>query len=153
MLFCHPDSQRDLVTARRIQQEMGQIDYDEKDDAKYLQIFPQASRAIAADFDNPAECILSSSIGSLHRLESDVSLNIIASLIAQKQVGCQKTKEQLTYFIWRGGGENIREPDPLTVNALIYQNTEQLLELLTMLKILRDQVYSAFLLKPSHLCF
>ena len=43
------------------------------------------------------------------------------------------------------------EHGPLTINALAYQNTEQLLELLATLKGQGDQVYSVSLLEPSHL--
>jgi hypothetical protein len=43
------------------------------------------------------------------------------------------------------------EHGPLTINALVYQNTKQLLELLAMLKGLGYQVTSVSLLEPSHL--
>ena len=63
-------------------------------------------------------------------------------------LGYRNAKSELTYFIW---GENKSEHGPLTNNALAYQNTEQLLELLAMLKGQGDQVYSVSLLEPSHL--
>lgn len=259
MLFRPFDPQRDLNAVRRIWEEIGWIDRDEDDDAKYLEVFLRASHAIVADIDNTAECMVASSEGSLRHLESEIPLSIIASvttsLIARKQgfasrmtaaliaeaaqsgselsalgmfeqgyysrlgfgtgpyehrvqfdpsqlvvstkaripqrltsddykdvhfallnrwpthgsvnvfaaelahadmgwtedafgLGYRNTKGELTHFIW---GENKGEHGPLTINALAYQNAEQLLELLAMLKGLGDQVYSVSLLEPSHL--
>ena len=253
------DPKRDLDAVQRIWEEIGWIDRDEEDDAKYLEIFLRASHAIVADVDNTAECMVASTEGSLRHLESEISLSIIASvttsLIARKQgfasrmtaaliaeaaqsgselsalgmfeqgyysrlgfgtgpyehrvqfdpsqlnvltkarvpqrltcdeykdvhfalsnrwathggvnvfaaenthadmgwtedsfgLGYRNDKGELTHFIW---GENKGEHGPLTINALAYQNSEQLLELLAMLKGLGDQVYSVSLLEPSHL--
>jgi len=63
-------------------------------------------------------------------------------------LGYRNDKGDPTHFIW---GENKGEHGPLTINTLAYQNAEQLLELLAMLKGLGDQIYSASILEPSHL--
>lgn len=253
------DISNDLKAVRRIWEEIGWIDRDEEDDAKYLEIFLAASRVLVADIDNTAECMVATTEGSLRHLDSELSLNIVAavttSLIARKQgfassmtaelvasaaqsgshlsalgmfeqgyysrlgfgtgpyehrvqfdpsqlavstkagtpqrltpddykdvhfalcnrwaahgsvnvypaeqahaemgwtedafgLGYRNNKGELTHFIW---GENKGEHGPLTINALAYQNAEQLLELLAMLKGLGDQIYSVSLLEPSHL--
>lgn len=259
MEFRPLDLKRDLASVRRIWEEIGWIDRDEDDDAEYLEIFLRASHTLVADIDKTAECMVATTEGSLRHLESEMSLNIIASvttsLIARKQglasrmtaaliaeaaqsgselsalgmfeqgyysrlgfgtgpyehrvqfdpaqiavsnkaripqrltpgdykdvhfalsnrwathgsvnvfaaehahaemgwtenafgLGYRNDKGELTHFIW---GENEGEHGPLTINALAYQNSEQLLELLAMLKGLGDQIYSVSILEPSHI--
>lgn len=259
MTFRPFDPEKDLTAVRRIWEEIGWIDRDEEDDAKYLEIFLRASRAIVTDIDGSAECMVTTTEGSLRHLDSELSLNIVGSvttsLIARKQglasqmtaaliaeaaqsgielsalgmfeqgyysrlgfgtgpyehrvqfdpsqlriankarapqrltpddfkdihfaltnrwathgsvkvfkadhvhaemgwtndalgLGYRNDAGQLTHFIW---GENKGEHGPLTINALAYQNAEQLLELLAMLKGLGDQIYSVSILEPSHL--
>lgn len=56
--------------------------------------------------------------------------------------------EQLTHFLWLSGkGEH----GPYTVTTMAYQNTDQLLELLGLLKSLGDQVYSVKMLQPPEI--
>ena len=56
--------------------------------------------------------------------------------------------DALTHFIWLSGkGEH----GPYTVTMMAYQNTDQLLELLGLLKSLADQVYTVKLLQPPHI--
>lgn len=62
-------------------------------------------------------------------------------------LGYRDKEGELTHFIW---GENKGEHGPLTVTAIAYQNSDQLLELLAMLKSLGDQVYSVSLVEPCH---
>jgi hypothetical protein len=55
---------------------------------------------------------------------------------------------QLTHFLWLSGkGEH----GPYTVTTMAYQNTDQLLELLGLLKSLGDQVYSVKMLQPPEI--
>jgi len=54
----------------------------------------------------------------------------------------------LTHFIWLSGkGEH----GPYTVTTMAYQNSDQLLELLGLLKSLADQVYTVKMLQPAHI--
>ena len=56
--------------------------------------------------------------------------------------------DTLTHFIWLSGkGEH----GPYTVTTMAYQNTDQLLELLGLLKSLADQVYTVKMLQPPHI--
>jgi len=253
------DPHKDLNAIRRIWEEIGWIDRDEDDDAKYLEIFLLASKVLVADIQNSAECMVATTPGSMRHLNSVLSLDIIAgvttSLIARKKglasrmtatlvaeaaisgaelsalgmfeqgyysrlgfgtgpyehrvqfdpaqlsvtnkarppqrlqpddyrdihfamsnrwhthgsvnvfsaehahaemgwtedafgLGYRNEQGELTHFIW---GENKGEHGPLTINALAYQNAEQLLELLAMLKGLGDQIYSVSILEPSHI--
>ena len=253
------DPKHDLAAVRRIWEEIGWIDRDEEDDAKYLEIFLRGTRSLVADIDETAECLVVTTDGTLRHLDNELSLNIVAgvttSLIARKQglasrltaaliaeaaqsgsdlsalgmfeqgyysrlgfgtgpyehrvqfdpsqltvpktarvpqrltvddyadvhfalmhrwashgsvnifraehahaemgwteapfgLGYRNDKGELTHFIW---GENKGEHGPLTIKALAYQDSDQLLELLAMLKGLGDQVYSASILEPSHL--
>ncbi|GJM12606.1 MAG: hypothetical protein DHS20C12_10090 [Pseudohongiella sp.] len=253
------DIQKDLPAIRRIWEEIGWLDRDEEDQAKYLSTFLHASHALVAEINDNAECMVATTKGSLQHLDSVLSLSIVASvttsLIARKQgfasrltaelvakaalsgaelsalgmfeqgyysrlgfgtgpyehrvqfdpaqlsvsskaripqrlttddykdvhfalsnrwashgsvnvfaaehahaemgwtddafgLGYRNDDGELTHFIW---GENKGEHGPLTINALAYQNSEQLLELLSMLKGLSDQIYTVSILEPSHL--
>ena len=93
----------------------------------------------------------------LNRWPTHGGVNVLAAEFAHADMGWtedafglgyRNAKSELTHFIWV---ENKSEHGPLTINALAYQNTEQLLELLAMLKGQGDQVYSVSLLEPSHL--
>ena len=56
--------------------------------------------------------------------------------------------DTLTHFIWLSAkGEH----GPYTVTTMAYQNTDQLLELLGLLKSLADQVYTVKMLQPPHI--
>lgn len=259
MKFRPYDPQRDQKAVRRIWEEIGWIDRDEDDDAKYLDTFLSACKALVADIDESAECMVAGTEGTLRHLDSELSLNIIAavttSLVARKQglasrltaaviadaaqsgsdlsalgmfeqgyytrlgfgtgpyehrvqfdpahlaissrarvpqrltvddfkdvhsaltnrwathgsvnliaaelaqaemgwtedsfgLGYRNEAGELTHFLW---GENKGEHGPVTINALAYQDREQLRELLAMLKGLGDQIYSVSMLEPSHL--
>jgi predicted acetyltransferase len=93
----------------------------------------------------------------LNRWPTHGGVNVFAAELAHADMGWtedafglgyRNANGELTHFIW---GENKGEHGPLTINALAYQNAEQLLELLAMIKGLGDQVYSVSLLEPSHL--
>ncbi|XOV85223.1 MAG: GNAT family N-acetyltransferase [bacterium] len=56
--------------------------------------------------------------------------------------------EELTHFMWLSG---TGEHGPYRVTAMAYQNTDQLLELLGLLKSLADQVYSVKMIQPPHI--
>ena len=56
--------------------------------------------------------------------------------------------DTLTHFIWLSGkGEH----GPYTVTTMAYQNSDQLLELLGLLKSLADQVYTVKMIQPAHI--
>ncbi|PCJ16722.1 MAG: hypothetical protein COA96_18250 [SAR86 cluster bacterium] len=63
-------------------------------------------------------------------------------------LGYRNSKNQLTHFIW---GESKDEHGPFKIKAIAYQNKEQLLELMALLKNLGDQMYAVQLLEPCHL--
>jgi hypothetical protein len=93
----------------------------------------------------------------INRWPTHGGVNVLAAELAHADMGWtedafglgyRNAKGELTYFIWK---ENKGEHGPLTINALAYQKTEQLFELLAMLKALGDQVYSVSLLEPSYL--
>lgn len=89
MKFRRLDLKKDLSAVRQIWEEIGWIDRDEEDDAKYLEIFLAASRALVADIEGNAECMVTTTDGSLRHLDNELTLNIVASvttsLIARKQ--------------------------------------------------------------------
>ena len=89
MKFRRLDLKKDLSAVRQIWEEIGWIDRDEDDDAKYLEIFLAASNALVADIKNNTECVVTTTDGSLRHLDNELSLNIVASvttsLIARKQ--------------------------------------------------------------------
>jgi predicted acetyltransferase len=56
--------------------------------------------------------------------------------------------DTLTHFLWLSGkGEH----GPYTVTTMAYQNSDQLLELLGLLKSLADQVYTVKMIQPAHI--
>lgn len=63
-------------------------------------------------------------------------------------LGYRNKKAELTHFIW---GEAKGEHGPYTLNFQAYQNKEQLLELMALVKGLGDQVHSVRLIEPAHL--
>ncbi len=56
--------------------------------------------------------------------------------------------EELTHFMWLSGQQ---ERGPYTVNFMAYRSTDELLELLGLLKSLADQVYSVQLIEPPEI--
>jgi predicted N-acetyltransferase YhbS len=79
----------DKAAAHQIWREIGWIDYDNKDDEKYLNTFLSSSEVLVAEINGEAECLVASTPGSIKHLETELSLNIIAAVttshIARKQ--------------------------------------------------------------------
>ncbi len=89
MKFRPFDPKQDKKAVRRIWEETGWIDRDDKDDAKYLAKFLRTSKTLVADIDQVAECVVATAPGTIRHLESELLLTIVASvttsLIARKQ--------------------------------------------------------------------
>lgn len=83
----NPDT--DKAASQRIWREIGWIDYDDKEDEKYLKAFLSCSDVMVAEISGQAECLVAASEGSLRHLENDLPLNIIAAVttshVARKQ--------------------------------------------------------------------
>ncbi|MFK7862792.1 MAG: GNAT family N-acetyltransferase [Pseudohongiellaceae bacterium] len=89
MTFRPYNAKLDKAASRRIWREIGWIDYDDKDDEKYLHTFLASSDVMVAEIDGHAECLVAAENGSIRHLEKDLPLNIIAAVttshIARKQ--------------------------------------------------------------------
>lgn len=89
MIYRPYNPKTDKAAAHRIWREIGWIDYDDKDDEKYLNTFLSSSEVLVAEINGEAECLVASTPGSIKHLETELSLNIIAAVttshIARKQ--------------------------------------------------------------------
>lgn len=93
----------------------------------------------------------------INRWRTHGSVNVIPPEHVQAEMGWTKdalglgyrnSEGDLTHFVW---GESKGEHGPFEISTLAYQNREQLLELLAMLKALGDQIYAVSMLEPCHL--
>ncbi|MGV6816771.1 MAG: GNAT family N-acetyltransferase [Thiotrichales bacterium] len=62
--------------------------------------------------------------------------------------GYRNNEGELTHFIW---GELKDENGPFKITVLAYQNREQLLELLALIRNMGDQIYMVRLVEPAHI--
>lgn len=62
-------------------------------------------------------------------------------------LGYRDSSEQLTHFIW---GESKGEHGPYRITAIAYQNRQQLLELMALIKGLGDQVFTVEMIEPGY---
>lgn len=83
------DPDRDQKAVHRIWRETDWIDRDDDDDTKYLDIFLSNSKALVAEINGTAECLVNSCPGTIRHQHNDISSVIVAavttSLIARKQ--------------------------------------------------------------------
>ncbi len=89
--------EKDLAASQRIWREVQWIDADS--DEKFLAAFLKASRALVAELNGSAECLVSANSGQLRYLDEDLPLSIVASVttsrIARKQGLAKKLTVQL----------------------------------------------------------
>lgn len=83
------DLKKDFAAVRRIWEEIGWIDRDDKDDAKYLRKFLKGSRTLAAELNGEVECTVSSCDGTILHQQEELTMAVIAavttSTVARKQ--------------------------------------------------------------------
>ncbi len=88
MHFRSYDPKQDQAAVHRMWQELHWIDSDDKDDAKFLDTFISSCRALVAEVNGDAECLVTSVPGSILHLENQISMAIVASvttsLVARK---------------------------------------------------------------------
>ena len=87
---------QDFAAVRRIWEEIGWIDRNDDDDAKYLRKFLKGSRTLAAELAGALECTVSSGDGTILHQQAELSMAVIAAVTTSTVARKQGLASQLT---------------------------------------------------------
>ncbi len=87
---------QDFAAVRRIWEEIGWIDRNDDDDAKYLRKFLKGSRTLAAELAGAVECTVSSCDGTILHQQAELSMAVIAAVTTSTVARKQGLASQLT---------------------------------------------------------
>jgi predicted N-acetyltransferase YhbS len=87
---------KDFTAVRRIWEEIGWIDRNDDDDAKFLRKFLKGSRTLAAQLNGAVECTICHCDGTILHQQAELSMAVIAAVTTSTVARKQGLASQLT---------------------------------------------------------